>query len=161
MSKGPAEDAGDSKSIDPSGFDALEQATGITSFKLDDDSRHRLEWALFWARTAQANKAQVDIANLTIELAVQYARAAQKSVLAPDVASDKPASKSKEPAVTPSFFGFVRSALDFVPEAGKLSDTELRQHIRRALATARRQKDDAKSRMPDERREELHIALGR
>jgi hypothetical protein len=155
MSRRPADD--DSKAIDPTGFEALEQATGIAGFKLDDDSRHRLEWALFWARTSHANKAQIDIANLVIELAVQYARAAQRSVLVQD-ASGK-ATKPKEAPVTDSFYGFVRSALAFVPEAGKLSDAELHQHIRRALVTARRQKDDPKSRMPPERREELHIAL--
>jgi hypothetical protein len=154
MSRRPADD--DSKAIDPSGFEALEQATGIAGFKLDDDSRHRLEWALFWARTSHANKAQIDVANLVVELAVQYARAAQRSVLA---AAAKPAAKATELAITASFFGFVRSALAFVPEAGKLSDAELHQHIRRALATARRQKDDPKSRMPPERREELHVAL--
>ena len=79
MSEGPAEDA---KSIDASGFDALERATGIAGFTLDEDSRHRIEWALFWARTSQAKKEKTDIANLIVELAVQYARAANQSVLA-------------------------------------------------------------------------------
>lgn len=160
MNKGPMDD---SKSIDASGFEALERSAGIGGFKLDDDSRHRLEWALFWARTAQAKKSQVDIANLVVELAVQYGRAANKSVLVQgDTGSGKPGGgKTKELAVTDSFFAFVKNALTFVPEAGKLADPELRQHIRRALAAASRQKDDPNSRMPDERRDELNLALAR
>jgi hypothetical protein len=152
----------DPESVDASGFDALERSTGIAGFRLDDDSRHRLEWALFWARTGQAKKSQVDIANLIVELAVQYGRAANKSVLAHDnAASGKPAGKVKDLVVTDSFFAFVKSALAFVPEVGQLADTELKQHLRRALAAAGRQKDDPNARMPDERREELNIALAR
>jgi hypothetical protein len=160
MSSGPSDDA---KSIDASGFDALERSTGISGFKLDEDSRHRLEWALFWARTGQAKKAEVDIANLIIELAVQYGRAARKSVLLPNPSPEsKPRNKAKEPAFTDSFFAFVKHALTFVPEAGKqLMDQELREHVRRALAAAMRQKDDPKSRLPDERREELNTALAK
>jgi hypothetical protein len=160
MSKGPSED--DRKSIDASGFDALERSTGIGGFTLDDDSRHRLEWALFWARTSQAKKSQLDIANLIVELAVQYGRAANKSVLAQDpVASGKPAARAKDLDVTDSFFAFVKHALTFVPEIGRLADSELKQHLRRALAAASRQKDDPSSRMPPERRDELHIALAK
>ena len=149
MSEGPAEDA---KAIDASGFDALERATGIAGFTLDEDSRHRIEWALFWARTNQAKKEKADIANLIIELAVQYAHAANQSVLAKD---------QTKPAATPSFFAFVRQAVAFVPEAGPLSDTDLDQHVRKALATAKRQKDDPKSKMPPERRDELNLALAK
>ena len=148
----------DGKSIDPAGFEALERSTGIAGFKLDDDSRHRLEWALFWARTSQAKKAKVDIANLIVELAVQYGRAANASVLSADGAGK--AAKAKD-AAKKSFFDFVKNAVAFVPEAGRLPDAELEQHIRRALATARRQKDDPKSKMPPERRDELHLALGK
>jgi hypothetical protein len=159
MSEGPSNDA---KSIDAPGFDALERSTGIGGFKLDDDSRHRLEWALFWARTAQAKKSQVDIANLIVELAVQYGRAANKSVLLPNsAASGKPAGTAKDLDVTDSFFAFVKSALTFVPEAGQLADSELKRHLRRALAAAGRQKDDPSSRMPPERRDELNTALAR
>ena len=148
-------DDGEGRSMDERSFEALERATGIDGFKLDEDSRHRIEWALFWARTNQAKKAQVDIANLIVELAVQYARAAGKSVL-----ESKSAGKAaKGDAVTDSFFGFVRKAVEFVPEAGQLSDDELGQHMRKALSTAKRQKDDPKSRLPDERREELARAL--
>ena len=149
MSEGPAEDA---KSIDALGFGALERATGIAGFTLDEDSRHRIEWALFWARTSQAKKEKTDIANLIVELAVQYARAANQSVLAKDEA---------KPAPTPSFFAFVRKAVDFVPEAGPLSDAELDQHVRKALSAAKRQKDDPKSKMPPERRDELNLALAK
>jgi hypothetical protein len=158
MTEGPADDA---KSIDAAGFDALERATGIGGFKLDDDSRHRIEWALFWARTNQAKKSQVDIANLIVELAVQYSRAANRSVLAKGDTPGKSAGKAKGDAVTESFFVFVRKALEFVPEAGKLADAELDQHLRKALAAARRQKDDPKSKMPPERREELNLALAK
>jgi len=147
MSEGPAEDA---KSIDPAGFEALERATGLGGFKLDEDSRHRIEWALFWARTSQAKKEKTDIANLIVELAVQYARAASQSVLAKGEA---------KPAPTPSFFAFARKAVAFVPEAGELPDAELDQHMRKALSAAKRQKDDPKSKMPPERREELNLAL--
>ena len=149
MTEGPAEDA---KSIDALGFDALERSTGIAGFKLDEDSRHRIEWALFWARTSQAKKEKTDIANLIVELAVQYSRAANQSVLAQGEA---------KPAPTPSFSAFVRKAVDFVPEAGPLSDAELDQHMRKALATAKRQKDDPKSKMPPERRDELNLALAK
>jgi hypothetical protein len=158
MTEGPADDA---KSIDAQGFEALERATGILSFKLDEDSRHRIEWALFWARTGQAKKEKVDIANLIVELAVQYARAANTSVLAKSDAPAKPAGKAKGDAVTDSFFGFARKALEFVPEAGKLADAELDQHMRKALAAARRQKDDPNSKMPPERRDELNLALAK
>ena len=147
MSEGPAEDA---KSIDPAGFEALERATGLGGFKLDEDSRHRIEWALFWARTSQAKKEKTDIANLIVELAVQYARAASQSVLAKGEA---------KPAPTPSFFAFARKAVAFVPEAGELPDAELDQHMRKALSAAKRQKDDPKSKMPPERREEPNLAL--
>ena len=147
MSEGPAEDA---KSIDPAGFEALERATGLGGFKLDEDLRHRIEWALFWARTSQAKKEKTDIANLIVELAVQYARAASQSVLAKGEA---------KPAPTPSFFAFARKAVAFVPEAGELPDAELDQHMRKALSAAKRQKDDPKSKMPPERREELNLAL--
>ena len=156
MSAGPADDA---KSIDASGFEALEHATGIDGFKLDEDSQHRIEWALFWARTSQAKKEKIDIANLIVELAVQYARAANTSVLA-KTADAKPG-KAKGDAVTQSFFGFARIAVEFVPEAGRLSDDELDQHMRKALSTARRQKDDPNSKMPPERREELNLALAK
>ena len=149
MSEGPADDA---KPIDASGFDALERATGIEGFTLDEDSRHRIEWALFWARTGQAKKEKTDIANLIVELAIQYARAAKRSVLAKDQA---------KPAPTPSFFAFVRTAVGFVPEAGPLADAELDLHVRKALSTARRQKDDPKSKMPPERRDELNLALAK
>jgi hypothetical protein len=149
MTEGPADDA---KSIDALGFDALERSTGIAGFKLDDDSRHRIEWALFWARTSQAKKEKTDIANLIVELAVQYSRAANQSVLAKDEA---------KPAPTPSFSAFVRKAVGFVPEAGPLADAELGQHVRKALATAKRQKDDPKSKMPPERRDELNLALAK
>ena len=158
MSEGPADDA---KSIDASGFEALERATGLSGFKLDDESRHRIEWALFWARTSQAKKAQVDIANLIVELAVQYSHAAQKSVLAKAGEAGRSAGKAKGEAPTPSFFAFVRKAVEFVPEAGALSDAELDQHMRKALSAAKRQKDDPKSKMPPERREELHLALAK
>jgi hypothetical protein len=157
MSEGPDDDP---KAIDPAGFTQLERATGIEGFKLDDDSRHRIEWALFWARTNQAKKAQIDIANLIVELAVQYARAAGRSVLAPE-APAKTAKTAKGDAVTPSFFAFVKQAVEFVPEAGQLSDAELDQHMRKALASAKRQKDDAKSKLPPERREELNLALAK
>ena len=149
MSEGPAEDA---KSIDAAGFEALERASGISGFTLDEDSRHRLEWALFWARTSQAKKEKTDIANLIVELAVQYARAANQSVLAKAEA---------KPAPTSSFFAFMRQAVEFVPEAGPLPDDELDQHVRKALATAKRQKDDPKSKMPPERRDELNLALAK
>jgi hypothetical protein len=149
MTEGPAEDA---KPIDAQGFDALERATGIAGFKLDEDSRHRIEWSLFWARTSQAKKEKTDIANLIVELAVQYARAANRSVLAKE---------EPKPAATPSFFAFVSKAVGFVPEAGPLSDAELDQHVRKALATAKRQKDDPKSKMPPERRDELTLALAK
>ena len=160
MSEGPADDA---KSIDPAGFQALERATRIDGFKLDEDSRHRIEWALFWARTNQAKKAQVDIGNLIVELAVQYAGAAGKSVLAQDTeAPGKRTGKAaKGDAVTDSFFAFVRKAVEFVPEAGQLADADLDQHTHRALSAAKRQKDDPKSRLPPERREELHLALAK
>jgi len=160
MSTGPSDDA---KSIDAAGFTALEGATGIDGFTLDDDSRHRIEWALFWARTSQAKKEKVDIANLIIELAVQYALAAKKSVLAQaDGALDKKAGKKpKGDAITDSFLAFVRKAVSFVPEAGKLTDAELEQHTRKALSAARRQKDDPTSKMPPDRREELHVALAK
>jgi hypothetical protein len=148
----------DGKAIDPAGFEALERSTGIAGFRLDDDSRHRLEWALFWARTSQAKKTNVDVANLIVELAVQYARAANASVVAADAAGK--AAKAKD-AANKSFFDFVKNAVAFVPEAGRLPDAELEQHIRRALATARRQKDDPNSKMPAERRDELHLALGK
>jgi hypothetical protein len=159
MTEGPAHDA---KSIDASGFDSLERATGIAGFTLDEDSRHRLEWALFWARTSQAKKEKVDIANLIVELAVQYSRAANRSVLAN--ASEAPAKtigKGKGDAVTQSFFDFARKAVEFVPEAGALADAELDQHMRKALASAKRQKDDPKSKLPLDRREELTLALGK
>jgi len=155
MTEGPD----DPKSIDPAGFAALERATGIDGFKLDEDSRHRIEWALFWARTNQAKKAQADIGNLIVELAVQYARAANKSVLAKGPEA-KPG-KAKGDAVTDSFFGFARKAVEFVPEAGQLSDAELDQHMRKALSAAKRQKDDPKSKMPPERRDELNLALAK
>lgn len=149
MSEGPAEDA---KSIDAQGFEALERATGIEGFTLDEDSRHRIEWSLFWARTSQAKKEKTDIANLIVELAVQYARAASRSVLAKDEA---------KPAPTPAFFAFVKKAVEFVPEAGPLADPELDQHVRKALASAKRQKDDPRSKMPPERRDELTLALAK
>jgi hypothetical protein len=149
MTEGPAEDA---KSIDALGFGALERATGIPAFTLDEDSRHRIEWALFWARTSQAKKEKTDIANLIIELAVQYARAANQSVLAKGEA---------KPAATPSFLAFVKKAVEFVPEAGPLADDELDQHVRKALSTAKRQKDDPKSKIPPERRDELKLALAK
>ena len=152
----------DAKSIDTAGFESLERATGIGGFTLDDDSRHRLEWAIFWARTSQAKKEKVDIANLIVELAVQYARAANRSVLAN--ASETPAKatgKGKGDAVTQSFFDFARKALDFVPEVGQLCDADLDQHLRKALSAAKRQKDDPKSKLPPERREELSLALGK
>jgi len=158
MSEGPD----DPKSIDPAGFEALERATGIGGFTLDEDSRHRIEWALFWARTSQAKKAQVDIGNLIVELAVQYAGAAGRSVLAQG--SEPPAKatgKGKGDAVTESFFGFARKAVEFVPEAGHLADADLDQHMRKALSAAKRQKDDAKSKMPPERRDELNLALAK
>ena len=158
MIEGPAEDA---KSIDAAGFEALERATGIGGFKLDDDSRHRLEWALFWARTGQAKKEKVDIANLIVELAVQYARAAKKPVLAKPGEATKSAGKAKGDAVTESFFAFVKKAVAFVPEAGELPDAELDQHLRKALSGAKRQKDDPKSKMPPERRDELTLALAK
>jgi hypothetical protein len=159
MSEGPVDDA---KSIDAAGFEALERATGISGLKLDEDSRHRIEWALFWARTSQAKKAQVDIGNLIVELAVQYAGAARKSVLAKAGEAGKSAGKgAKGDPVTDSFFGFVRKAAEYVPEAGQLDDAEFDQHVRRALSAARRQKDDPKSKMPPERREELHLALAK
>ena len=149
MTEGPADD---SKPIDAEGFDALERATGIDGFTLDEDSRHRVEWSLFWARTSQAKKEKTDIANLIVELAVQYARAANRSVLAKDEA---------KPAPTPSFSAFVSKAVGFVPEAGPLSDADLDQHVRKALATAKRQKDDPKSKMPPDRRDELNLALAK
>ena len=43
-------DDGEGRSMDEGAFEQLERATGIEGFKLDDDSRHRIEWALFWAR---------------------------------------------------------------------------------------------------------------
>ena len=156
------EPASDARSIDPKGFESLERATGIAGFTLNDDSRHRLEWALFWARTSQAKKEKVDIANLIVELAVQYARGANRSVLA--TASDTPAKATgtgKGDAVTQSFFDFARKALEFVPETGQLSDAELDQHTRKALSSAKRQKNDPKSKLPPERRDELHLALGK
>jgi len=156
------EPAGDARSIDKAGFEALERATGIAGFALDEDSRHRLEWALFWARTSQAKKEKTDIANLIVELAVQYSRAANRPVLAN--ASEPPAKatgKGKGDAVTQSFFDFVRKAVEFVPEAGALADDELDQHMRKALASAKRQKDDLKSKLPPERRDELTLALGK
>ena len=156
MSEGPSDDP---KAIDPAGFAALERATGIDGFKLDEDSQHRIEWALFWARTAQAKKEKVDIANLIVELAVQYSRAANASVLAKG--DDAKSGKAKGDAVTQSFFGFARKAVEFVPEAGRLSDDELDQHMRKALAAAKRQKDDPKSKMPPERRDELNLALAK
>ena len=55
----------------------------------------------------------------------------------------------------------MRKAVDFVPEAGPLSDAELDQHMRKALSTAKRQKDDPKSKMPPERRDELNLALAK
>jgi hypothetical protein len=154
------EPAADARSIDASGFEALERATGIAGFTLDDDSRHRIEWAIFWARTGQAKKEKVDIANLIVELAVQYSRAAGKSVLAQGSDADK-SGKTKGDPVTDSFFGFVRKAVEFVPEAGKLSDAELDRHMRKALASAKRRKDDPKSKLPPERREELTLALAK
>jgi hypothetical protein len=157
-----AGDDGDSRSMDEGTFEALEHAAGIAGFKLDEDSRHRIEWALFWARTSQAKKEKVDIANLVVELAVQYGRAAGRSVLAQ--ASEPPAKatgKGKGDAVTESFFGFVRKAVEFVPEAGHLADADLDQHMRKALSAAKRQKDDAKSKMPPERRDELNLALAK
>ena len=149
-------DDGDGRSMDEGAFEQLERATGIDGFKLDDDSRHRIEWALFWARTAQAKKSTLDIANLIVELAVQYARAAGKSVFA---ANAKPAGKAKGNVASPSFFAFVKKAAEFVPEADQLTDAELEPHVRKALAAAKRQKDDANSKMPPERREELQLAL--
>ena len=156
------EPAGDARSIDPAGFESLERATGIAGFTLDEDSRHRLEWAIFWARTSQAKKEKTDIGNLIVELAVQYARAANRSVLAN--ASEPPAKatgKGKGDAVTQSFFDFACRAVDFVPEAGRLSEADLDQHMRKALASAKRQKDDPTSKLPPERRDELHLALGK
>jgi hypothetical protein len=150
-------DDGEGRSMDEGAFEQLERATGIEGFKLDDDSRHRIEWALFWARTNQAKKSQVDIANLIVELAVQYARAAGKSVLA----TEAPAKSAKGDAVSPSFFTFVKKAVEFVPEAGELTDADLAQHTRKALAAAKRQKDDPKSKMPPERRDELNLALAK
>lgn len=150
-------DDGEGRSMDEGAFEQLERATGIAGFKLDDDSRHRIEWALFWARTNQAKKAQVDIGNLIVELAVQYARAAGKSVLATEAA----AKSAKGDSVSPSFSAFVRKAVEFVPEAGELSDADLDQHTRKALAAAKRQKDDPKSKMPPERRDELNLALAK
>jgi hypothetical protein len=155
------EPAGDARSIDKAGFEALERATGIGGFALDEDSRHRLEWALFWARTSQAKKEKTDIGNLIVELAVQYSRAAGKSVLAQPGDAQKFAGKGKGDPVTDSFFGFVRKAVEFVPEAGQLSDAELDQHMRKALSAAKRQKDDPKSKLPPERREELTLALAK
>ena len=155
------EPAGDARSIDKAGFEALERATGIGGFALDEDSRHRLEWALFWARTSQAKKEKTDIGNLIVELAVQYSRAASRSVLAQPGDAPKFAGKGKGDAVTDSFFGFVRKAVEFVPEAGQLSDAELDQHMRKALSAAKRQKDDPKSKLPPERREELTLALAK
>ena len=155
------EPAGDARSIDKAGYEALERATGIGGFALDEDSRHRLEWALFWARTSQAKKEKTDIANLIVELAVQYSRAAGKSVLAQPGDVPKFAGKGKGDPVTDSFFGFVRKAVEFVPEAGQLADAELDQHMRKALSAAKRQKDDPKSKLPPERREELTLALGK
>ena len=156
-----ADAADDTKAIDASGFETLERATGVDGFTLDEESRHRLEWALFWARTSQ-KKAKIDITNLIIELAVQYAHAANISVVG---AENGPAANSVKTAkgggVTKSFFAFVKNAVAFVPEARKLSEVALEQHIRRALASARRQKDDPKSRLPPDRREELHVALGK
>jgi len=156
MSEEPADDP---KAIDAAAFAALERATGIDGFKLDEDSQHRIEWALFWARTSQAKKDKVDIANLIVELGVQYAHAANMSVLAKG--ADAKPGKAKGDAVTQSFFGFVRFAVELVPEAGRLSDDELDQHMRKALAAARRQKDDPKSKMPPERRDELNLALAK
>src|SRR5262245_37307147 len=104
----------DGKSIDRSGFEGLERSTGIEDFRLDDDSRHRLEWALFWARTGQNKKTKVDITNLVIELAVQYARAGNRSVLGPKIAA------TGKDSVAKSFLAFVKSALAFVPETGRL-----------------------------------------
>ncbi len=153
-------DDGEGRSMDEGAFEQLERATGIEGFKLDDDSRHRIEWALFWARTNQAKKAQIDIANLIVELAVQYARAAGRSVLAPE-APAKTAKTAKGDAATPSFFAFVKKAAEFVPEAGQRADAELDQHMRKALASAKRQKDDPKSKLPPERREELNLALAK
>src|SRR5687767_1308398 len=148
---------GDGRAMDEGAFEALERAAGIDGFKLDEDSRHRIEWALFWARTSQAKKAQVDIGNLIVELAVQYARAAGRSVLAPAPETQAKASgKGKGEAITGSFFGFARKAVEFVPEAGQLADADLDQHMRRALSAAKRRKDDAKSKMPPERRDELN-----
>ena len=156
------EPASDARSIDPAGFESLERAAGIAGFTLDDDSRHRLEWAIFWARTSQAKREKTDIANLIVELAVQYARAANRSVLAS--ASETPAKatgKGKGDAVTQSFFDFARKALDFVPETGPISDPDLDQHMRKALAAAKRQKDDPNSKLPPERRDELALALAK
>ena len=150
-------DDGEGRSMDERSFEALERATGIDGFKLDEDSRHRIEWALFWARTNQAKKAQVDIANLIVELAVQYARAAGRSVLA----TEAPAKSAKGDAVSASFSAFVKKAVEFVPEAGQLSNDELGQHVRKALSTAKRQKDDPNSKLPPERREELRLALAK
>jgi hypothetical protein len=158
MTEGPADDA---KSIDAAGFEDLERSTGISGFKLDDDSRHRLEWALFWARTSQARKEKVDIANLIVELAVQYSRASGKSVLAREAEAAKSAGKAKGEPVTGSFFAFVKKALAFVPETGPLPDPELAEHMRKALSAAKRQKDDPKSKMPPERRDELTLALAK
>jgi hypothetical protein len=99
-----------------------------------------------------------DIANLIVELGVQYARAANASVLSEDAAGK--GGKAKD-AVKKSFFVFVNNALAFVPEAGRLPDSELKQHIPRALATARCQEDDPNAKMPPDRRDELHLALAK
>jgi hypothetical protein len=99
--------------------------------------------------------------NLIVELAVQYARVAGKSVLATE-APAKPAGKpAKGDTVSASFFAFFKKAVEFVPEAGQLSDADLAQHMRKALSAAKRQKNDPKSKIPPERREELHLALAK
>ena len=73
----------------------------------------------------------------------------------------KATGKGKGDAVTESFFGFARKAVEFMPETGHLADADLDQHMRKALSAAKRQKDDAKSKMPPERREELNLALAK
>ena len=57
---------------------------------------------------AQAKKEKIDIANLIVELAVQYSRAANTSVLAKG--ADAKSGKAKGDAVTQSFFGFAQES---------------------------------------------------